>query len=61
MFELKIKVKGDDSLFQKKYLIYDSDVYFDHDSKGLKKIVDEVISEYNKPYTDIDVSAKFCW
>lgn len=61
MLELSITVKGEDSTLTKKFLEYDSDIYFSHDSKELQELVAQVHSEYKGNIDVTVIKGKMLW
>ena len=60
MFELKIKVKGEDSNLTTKQVVYEN-VEFSVNDPILQKLVKAAADEYARDIEDIIVTAKLQW
>lgn len=60
MFELTIKINGDDTSFTKKDIIYEP-IILDENDATLKSLVESAKKEYNNDYDSIIISIKMVW
>jgi hypothetical protein len=61
MFEVTIRVKGDDQTLNKKFLVYEKEVKVDHDDEYLKDIVESTLKDFKGDVDSVRVKISMEW
>ena len=61
MFELTVKVKGEDQTLRKKFLVYDDDISFSTEDDRLQDYVKQTLEGFKGHVEGISLSSNFQW
>lgn len=61
MFELTVRVKGDDQTLNKKFLVYDESVQLNHDNKYLKDLVEGTLKDFKGNVDEVKLKISMEW
>lgn len=61
MFDLTVKVKGDDATLSRKFLVYEENVQLNHDDPILKKHIESTLKDFKGNVEDVIVNIRVSW
>ena len=61
MFEVTVRVKGDDQTLNKKFLVYEKEVKVNHDDEYLKDIVESTLKDFKGDVDSVRVKISMEW
>lgn len=61
MFEVTVRVKGDDQTLNKKFLVYEKEVKVNHDDEYLKYIVESTLKDFKGDVDSVRVKISMEW